>query len=85
MTVGVRSKSIADAAREGGMKDARIIEVGDAETAALALKELVKKGDVVYIKGSQGMRMEKIVKALMREPEKAADLLVRQDTVWQTK
>jgi UDP-N-acetylmuramyl pentapeptide synthase len=83
MAVGVRAKSIADAARDGGMKDSRIIEVGDAEAAAEALLGLIKEGDAVYIKGSQRMRMEKVVKALMAEPERAGELLVRQDTVWQ--
>lgn len=82
MAVGVRAKSIAEAARDGGMKDSRIIEVSDAEEAATALEGLIKAGDVIYVKGSQRMRMEKVVKALMAEPSKAAELLVRQDTFW---
>jgi UDP-N-acetylmuramoyl-tripeptide--D-alanyl-D-alanine ligase len=84
MTVGVRAKSIAEMARESGMKDTRILEANDAETAASGLRDLIKAGDVVYIKGSQGMRMEKIVKALMREPKQASELLVRQDEMWKT-
>lgn len=83
MAVGVRAKSIAEAARDGGMKDSRIIEVGDADGAAKALEGLIKQGDIIYIKGSQRMRMEKVVKALMAEPNRASELLVRQDTVWQ--
>ncbi len=85
MTVGVRAKSIAESAREGGMKDSRIIEISDADEGAEALRELIKTGDVIYIKGSQGMRMEKIVKAIMREPERAEQLLVRQDDMWQVR
>jgi UDP-N-acetylmuramyl pentapeptide synthase len=85
MTVGVRAKTIADSAREGGMKDTRIIEVQDAEAAAKALETLIKPGDVIYVKGSQGMRMERIVKHIMKEPERAPELLVRQDTVWKEK
>jgi len=82
MTVGVRAKSIAQSALEAGMKETRIIEVRDSDEGAAILKDLVKAGDVVYIKGSQGMRMERIVKAVMNEPERAGDLLVRQDDVW---
>jgi hypothetical protein len=40
-------------------------------------------GDVVYLKGSQGMRMERTVKMLMAEPERASELLVRQEEEWQ--
>jgi UDP-N-acetylmuramyl pentapeptide synthase len=85
MTVGVRAKSIADAAREGGMKDTRIITLMDTDIAATTLHDLIKPGDVVYVKGSQGMRMERIVKHTMEEPERAGELLVRQDTMWQEK
>ena len=64
------------------MKDTRIIEVSDADEAAKALEGLIKAGDVIYIKGSQRMRMEKVVKALMAEPNRAPELLVRQDEMW---
>ena len=46
------------------------------------VQNIMKKGDVVLIKGSQGMRMEYIVKEVMGEPEKASELLVRQTSEW---
>jgi UDP-N-acetylmuramoyl-tripeptide--D-alanyl-D-alanine ligase len=46
------------------------------------LKERLVAGDVVLAKGSQGMRLEKLVKEIMAEPEKASELLVRQDLDW---
>ena len=42
----------------------------------------IKKGDVILIKGSQGIRMEKITKVLMKRPKDAEKLLVRQDIGW---
>jgi len=46
------------------------------------LKNVVEPGDLILIKGSQGMRTEFVVEDLMAHPEKAKDLLVRQDKEW---
>jgi len=36
----------------------------------------------ILAKGSQGMRMEKVVEEIMAEPERAGELLCRQDRRW---
>ena len=82
VTVGVRSRGIADAAREAGMPAESVIECDKAEVAATKIKELLAEGDVVLLKGSQSMRMERAVLHLMAEPEHAGKLLVRQDAEW---
>jgi len=46
------------------------------------LKKFVQDKDAILIKGSQGVRMEKIVKEILAQPEKAQDLLVRQTDEW---
>lgn len=82
VTAGVRARDIAYGAREAGMNAEMVHECEKGEDAATYLKEIVAAGDVLLIKGSQSTRMEKVVKALMAEPEKAQELLVRQDTEW---
>ena len=45
---------------------------------------MIQQGDVILIKGSQGMRMEHVVEEIMANPEKAEKLLVRQDEYWKS-
>jgi hypothetical protein len=44
--------------------------------------ELLGENTTILVKGSQGMRMEKISREIMAEPEKAEQLLPRQDPDW---
>jgi UDP-N-acetylmuramoyl-tripeptide--D-alanyl-D-alanine ligase len=81
-TVGPRSKWIYNAALEAGFDKDRIFWFDDSADAGLVLSERLQVGDVVLIKGSQGIRMEKAVAAVMAEPRRAAELLVRQEEEW---
>lgn len=82
ITVGVRAKNIALGAKEAGMPPTQIIECDRGADASSTLLSFIETGDVILIKGSQSMRMERVVKSLMKEPERAKDLLVRQDAEW---
>ena len=53
------------------------------KAAKFVQNKILKQGDLVLIKGSQAVRMEKAVKELMAEPLKAEQLLVRQSKEWQ--
>jgi UDP-N-acetylmuramoyl-tripeptide--D-alanyl-D-alanine ligase len=82
VTVGVRARDIAMGALDNGMPDANILQFEDAGKAAEELKNLIREGDAILVKGSQSMRMERIVEEIMLEPERAGELLVRQDREW---
>lgn len=82
ITVGIRAKAVSDAAFAHGMKKTHIMHFPDAMSAGEHLTEIIKKGDIVLIKGSQGVRLERAVKAVMQYPEEAGERLVRQEEEW---
>ncbi|MCG2808762.1 MAG: hypothetical protein L6275_00230, partial [Candidatus Portnoybacteria bacterium] len=65
-----------------GMSRENIFDFSDVQKAALAVQEKIAEGDIILVKGSQSMRMEKVVKEIMANPEKADKLLVRQGRGW---
>lgn len=82
VTVGKLAKDIAQSAKEQGLEEEKINSFLNSEEAGDFLKKQIQKGDLILVKGSQGVRMEKVVKKIMAEPEKAKDLLVRQGSEW---
>jgi UDP-N-acetylmuramoyl-tripeptide--D-alanyl-D-alanine ligase len=82
ITVGEASKATCRAAEEAGIPADSIAAFADSVSAGKFLQEKLKEGDVVLIKGSQGMRMERVVKEVMDDPLLAPQLLVRQSKEW---
>lgn len=82
ISVGERSRDIDRGAQLAGMSPDFIFHFDDTETAGLFIQERLRAGDVLLLKGSQGVRMEKIVKEIMEEPNRANELLVRQGSSW---
>jgi UDP-N-acetylmuramoyl-tripeptide--D-alanyl-D-alanine ligase len=64
VTVGERSRMIAAAACRAGLPAACITELDTVEQAIELLQGSLQAQDVVLVKGSHGMRMERIVAAL---------------------
>lgn len=83
ITVGEISRDIDRGAIAANMSKDNIFNFKDSKEAGLFLQNRIEPGDILLIKGSQGVRMERIVKELMASPEKAHELLVRQDSSWQ--
>jgi UDP-N-acetylmuramoyl-tripeptide--D-alanyl-D-alanine ligase len=63
-TVGARAKLIASAAAESGLKKANIFSFDTADDAGIPLQNFLKEGDLVLIKGSHAMQLEKIVEEI---------------------
>jgi len=94
IVVGPRAKKIKEGAIEAGlpalpngreqagMNIKNIFEFLDSHQAGEFLKTFVQKNDFVLIKGSQGMRMEHAVEAILQDKENKSQLLVRQDKEW---
>ena len=85
VTVGDLGKSIAKGARQAGMAEERVLSFDGAEQAAVGLSNMARAGDIILVKGSQSMRMERVSKALLIDPSKADDLLVRQEEEWKNR
>ena len=81
--VGEQARIIGEMAAAQGMAADKILYFSKSEEAAQALRDLIAPLDLILVKGSQGARMEKIVKALMAEPDQAPNLLVRQGSEWE--
>ncbi|MCA9384344.1 MAG: hypothetical protein KC662_01400 [Candidatus Magasanikbacteria bacterium] len=85
---GIFATAMKDGALAGGMSADRIHHIEDTPEAGLFLQDLIKPGDIILAKASQGgldtkgVRMERVIKELMAEPLRAKDLLVRQEGKW---
>ncbi len=81
--VGPRSKFIAEGAENAGFKKENIYIFDSSITAGKFANGIVEKGDLVLVKGSQGMRLERAIKMIMADPSEAPKLLCRQEKEWQ--
>jgi UDP-N-acetylmuramoyl-tripeptide--D-alanyl-D-alanine ligase len=82
LTLGVRARGFAEGALANGLDDKTVFQYEDVARAGRELQAMLKPGDVVLIKASQGIRAERVVQEVMAQPELAEQSLVRQDRDW---
>jgi UDP-N-acetylmuramoyl-tripeptide--D-alanyl-D-alanine ligase len=63
VAVGSLARQIARGAREAGLTNT--LECDDPDTAAELVRKHARTGDVVLVKASRGMRLERVVTRLM--------------------
>ncbi|QQR83317.1 UDP-N-acetylmuramoyl-tripeptide--D-alanyl-D-alanine ligase [Candidatus Peregrinibacteria bacterium] len=70
-------------ALKGGAKEKDIYTFLDAAEATDFIRGQLQANDLVLVKGSQNrVRLERLVKVIMRHPERASQLLCRQEKEW---
>ena len=82
ITVGLRGKLIAEGALKNKMAKSAVFSFDNIHEAGRFLQDKLKAGDIILLKASQGVRLEKVVKEIMAEPLRSKELLVRQDKAW---
>ncbi len=85
ITVGEETKKIKERAIELGFNADNAYHFENSRIVGATLKEVSGTGDLILIKGSQSMRMEKIVESIMKEPQRMGELLTRQEVYWKNK
>jgi UDP-N-acetylmuramyl pentapeptide synthase len=79
--VGSRARAIGEAAFEDGMHESDVLFFEDSTEAAEKIPALIKEEDIVLVKGSQGIRLERLMEVLIANPEDVSEL-VRQESEW---
>ncbi len=82
VAIGAEARQFIHGAVSVGFDKEQAWHFDKAEAAAGFVKDRLQAGDVVLIKGSQGVRCEKVTKELLAEPARAKELLVRQYKPW---
>lgn len=81
-TLGIRGKIIAESAVAAGMHRKKVFSFTNVHELAMQLGQKIQRDDVILVKGSQGVRMERVVKSILENLSRAEDLLVRQEPEW---
>lgn len=81
-TVGIRSRVTAEGALDEKMADDAIVQCDTSLDVGKELVKIIEQGDIIYIKGSQSMRMERAIEMILASTHNPKAVLVRQEKEW---
>ncbi len=64
ITIGPRAKLIADGAILNGFDKSKVFSFDNAEQAKIETQNIIQKGDLILVKGSNSMQLDKIVEEI---------------------
>ena len=83
ITVGNKARFIADEAKKQGFFEGEnLFSFNTSEELAEKIENIIQKGDSIFFKASQGIRLEKAIVNILKDPKKANELLPRQGKEW---
>jgi UDP-N-acetylmuramoyl-tripeptide--D-alanyl-D-alanine ligase len=80
--VGIRTRKTVEELLNLGFPESKINSYDTSEEVGNYLQNMISEGDIILIKGSQAMRMEKVVEEIMKYPQDVKKVLVRQEDEW---
>jgi UDP-N-acetylmuramoyl-tripeptide--D-alanyl-D-alanine ligase len=83
--VGAHMKALFEEYQKTNLLNKKVYWEASPVTVAKNIRAVIQPGDAILLKGSQGMRIELVTKALLIDPELAASYLCRQSLDWQHK
>ncbi len=75
LAFGPHARNVAQGAIAGGLSPHRIAECTDLSILQLALECVLEPGAVITVKGSRGMRMERVVDWLKQQPQQGHEVI----------
>ncbi len=84
LAVGQRMKFATEELKRLNFSTEKIFTYKNPNEAIEKLQKIIQSGDVILVKGSQGMRMEKIVESIIKNPSDIKEILCRQDETWKS-
>lgn len=82
---GKHMRLLGEELLSSGFSRSNVMLFPDPDSISHALEGVLREGDLVLVKGSRGMRMEKVTEVLLRSSSEAMELLCCQSPEWRSR